>query len=331
MKTLIALSLLFVAPLSYGQAVVPVPIKKPMTECFFCEIAIGSNNDPRDITELSVVGKPKEEGLPSIYEPNDLVDIEPRYMTPLYQKDYTPDYIAAGKMDKMRRDAYYAMKNMLDAAHADKIDLFIHSGYRSYETQCKVFSGKLVKQLSANRFISRMYSSPSSLAEFNRDVKKGYKPEFDRKQLNQSIEQVNTRSALPGQSEHQLGTVADLVTNLPQFTKIDPKDQSSMYSGYALEYEMQNTPAFSWLTQNAYRFGYALSYPKSQMLDFSQTNKPDYTKPNARTGYIYEPWHWRYIGVSYATRFKDCGRLVLREFLKEIDKNPSFQCNKSHN
>lgn len=298
------------------------PPKPKMTECLFCEISIGSTNSPRKITELSVVGKPKTEGLPSLYEPNDLVDIEPKYMTPLYQKSYTEKYIADGKMEKMRRNAYIMMTRMLDAAHKQKIDLFIHSAYRSYEVQCRVFSGKLVKQLSADGFISKMYTSPYALSEMNKDIKNGYKPEFNRSQLDQAIAEVNTRSALPGQSEHQLGSVADLVTMIPKYEPAVPSEAKPQYSGYALEYEMQETAAFKWLQANAYKYGYALSYPNSETLDFS--------KPNARTGYIYEPWHWRYIGVNHAARFKDCGRLVLREFLKAVAVNPNYQCNKSH-
>ena len=335
MKTISILSLLFAVQVSYGQtaskaisslypppAIKPVQTKPKMTECLFCNISIGSKNNPRQITELSVVGKPTTEGLPSLYEPEDLVDIEPRYMTPLYRKDYTPQYIAEGKMEKMRRSAYIAMTHMLDAAHFANIDLFIHSAYRSYEIQCNVFSVKLVKQLSADGFISKKYTGPYALSEMKKDIKAGYKPEFTADQLIRSMMAVNTRSALPGQSEHQLGSAADIVTMIPKYEPQIPSENKPEFSGYALEYEMQDTPAFKWLQENAYKYGYALSYPNSETLDF--------TKPNIRTGYIYEPWHWRYIGVDYATRFKDCGRLVLREFLTALAKNPAYQCNKSH-
>ena len=323
MKTLGILSLLLIAQISQGQvARNPSPVKPKMTECLFCEIGIGSKNSPRQISETSVVGKPATEGLPSLYEPQDLVDINPKYMTPLYQKNFTPQYIASGKMEKMRLNAYQAMTRLLDAARAARVDLFIHSAYRSYEVQCRVFSGKLVKQLSLDGFISKQYTSPYALSEMTSDIKAGYMPEFTRDQLQQAITEVNTRSALPGQSEHQLGSVADLVTMIPKYEPATPSEAKPQFSGYALEYEMQDTPAFKWLQENAYKFGYVLSYPNSETLDFA--------KPNSRTGYIYEPWHWRFIGADYATRFKNCGRLVLREFLKAIDQNPAYQCNKSH-
>jgi hypothetical protein len=54
------------------------------------------------------------------------------------------------------------------------------------------------------------------------------------------------------------------------------------------------------------------------------------TAPNPRTGYIYEPWHWRFIGVKRATDYKYCGnRFVLREYLKQVAINPQFQCVKN--
>lgn len=325
MKNLSFLPFLLFTQISWAQnpppAIMPVRKTAPITECLFCDnkdYKIGSLNLDRTIDERSVVGKAASEGLPSTFEPSDLVDVEAKYITPLYRREYTALFIAAGKSEKMRRDAYIAMARMLDTAHASNIDLYIHSAYRSFETQCRVFTGKLVKQLSADKYISRSYTSPFSLFELMRDMKNGYKPEFTPKQLKTCIDEVNTRSALPGQSEHQLGSVADLVTMLPTYEPATPTPDKPQFSGYAVEYEMQDTPAFKWLQENAYKFGYALSYPNSEMKDF--------TKPNTRTGYIYEPWHWRYIGVDHARRFKDCNKLVLREFLHQVAKNPQFQC-----
>ncbi len=98
-----------------------------------------------------------------------------------------PLTLSEGKMEKMRRNAYISLTQMLDAAHKNKIDLFIHSAYRSYEVQCRVFSGKLVKQLSANGFISKQYTSPYALSEMNKDIKAGYQPEFTPDQLQQAL------------------------------------------------------------------------------------------------------------------------------------------------
>jgi len=91
-------------------------------------------------------------------------------------------------------------------------------------------------------------------------------------------------SAEPGHSEHQLGTTVDL---------------SSAAVGGQLVEEFGNTPEGQWLQEHAWRFGFALSYPRGR---------------EEVTGYAYEPWHWRYIGPDAAARWRTSG-LTLREFL----------------
>lgn len=71
-------------------------------------------------------------------------------------------------------------------------------------------------------------------------------------------------SARPGMSQHQLGTAVDFGCICREFA-----DQ----------------PAGVWLAENAHRFGYSLSYPEGY---------------EEITGYLYEPWHYRYIGRAAA-------------------------------
>lgn len=82
---------------------------------------------------------------------------------------------------------------------------------------------------------------------------------------------ANTFSADQGYSEHQLGTAIDVTT-----PNTDP-----------LVVKFDTTSAYNWLTNNAYRYGFILSYPKDN------------------TYYQYEPWHWRFIGVQLATYLHD--------------------------
>lgn len=95
---------------------------------------------------------------------------------------------------------------------------------------------------------------------------------------------AETYSARPGQSEHQLGTAVDFGgTN---------RDYSD---GFA------DTAQGKWLLANAHKYGFALSYPKGKQ---------------EITGYKYEPWHYRYIGVELAMEWKESG-LTLIEFLQQ--------------
>lgn len=78
---------------------------------------------------------------------------------------------------------------------------------------------------------------------------------------------ANQFSAEQGYSEHQLGTAVDLIT--------------TGTGGQLIGFE--RTPAYAWLTANAYRYGFVLSYPKNNSY------------------YMFEPWHWRFVGVKLAT------------------------------
>jgi zinc D-Ala-D-Ala carboxypeptidase len=78
---------------------------------------------------------------------------------------------------------------------------------------------------------------------------------------------ANAFSADQGYSEHQLGTAVDFSTEAI----------NGAYNSFA------NTPEYTWLLKNAYRFGFILSYPEGNEF------------------YIFEPWHWRFVGVELAT------------------------------
>ncbi len=91
-------------------------------------------------------------------------------------------------------------------------------------------------------------------------------------------ELANTYSARPGQSEHQTGLAFDI-------GRVD----KSFY----------DTPEAKWIDQNAHLYGFIVRYPK---------DKQDVT------GYVYEPWHVRYLGTLIATKVWE-SKLTLEEYL----------------
>lgn len=102
---------------------------------------------------------------------------------------------------------------------------------------------------------------------------------------------ANTFSADQGYSEHQLGTTVDLT---------DPVTAGAFSSFSATE-------EFKWLEDNAYKYGFVLSYPEGN------------------TFYVYEPWHWRFVGVELATdlhrkdaRFYEWDQRKIDEYLVNI-------------
>ncbi|MBR3357866.1 MAG: M15 family metallopeptidase [Solobacterium sp.] len=86
-------------------------------------------------------------------------------------------------------------------------------------------------------------------------------------------EYADTISSRPGYSDHQTGLAADFCGNS------DPSTD--------LSFSFENTVEGEWLRDHAHEYGFIMRYPK---------DKQDIT------GYAYEPWHFRYIGVDYATK-----------------------------
>ena len=98
--------------------------------------------------------------------------------------------------------------------------------------------------------------------------------------------EVLTELALPGQSEHQTGLCVDLIST----KKAKP----------TLDETFADNPAYAWLVENAHNFGFILRYPKGK---------------EGITGYSYEPWHYRFVGVEAATAIHEQG-ITLEEYLK---------------
>ena len=90
----------------------------------------------------------------------------------------------------------------------------------------------------------------------------------------------------PGYSEHNCGLAADL--NSPEHTGLD--------EGF------EKTAAFRWLCEHAGDYGFILRYPKDA---------------EDKTEIIYEPWHWRYVGVENAAKINASG-LCFEEYLSLI-------------
>lgn len=92
--------------------------------------------------------------------------------------------------------------------------------------------------------------------------------------------------AMPGESEHNAGLAMDIMS--VEYTSMDD-------AGF------ENTKAFAWLDEHAAEYGFILRYPKDK---------------ESITEIIYEPWHYRFVGVYYANEIKKSG-LCLEEYFEE--------------
>jgi D-alanyl-D-alanine carboxypeptidase len=91
-------------------------------------------------------------------------------------------------------------------------------------------------------------------------------------------------TARPGTSEHQTGLTIDI---------------SALPGDCSLSACFGDTPHGKWLAANAWRFGFLLRYPADKV---------------EITGYEFEPWHYRYLGIELATEMHNTGVSTLEEF-----------------
>lgn len=100
-----------------------------------------------------------------------------------------------------------------------------------------------------------------------------------------SIAATDKVSARAGHSQHQLGTAVDF---------------SSSEIADGLGGTFSSTKASKWLANNAWKYGFAISYPQGY---------------ESTTGYSYESWHYRYIGKTYAQEMVNSG-MILEVYLR---------------
>ena len=141
-----------------------------------------------------------------------------------------------------------AWKIMLKDATAKGLNIYISSGYRSYNYQVNVY----------NRYVK---SDGAAVAD--------------------------TYSSRPGNSEHQTGLCFDLNT---------------------IEDSFQYTNEGKWINDNCYKYGFCIRFPKGK---------------DSATGYQYESWHLRYVGVDLATKLYNNGDwLSLEEYFGITSEYP---------
>lgn len=93
-----------------------------------------------------------------------------------------------------------------------------------------------------------------------------------------ATEQAHKEIALPGHSEHNAGLAMDIVSDNYWSSHTD------------LEESFDQLPQYDWLIENSWKYGFILSYPKGK---------------EGITGFIYEPWHYRFVGIEHAKKIHE--------------------------
>lgn len=167
--------------------------------------------------------------------------------------DYVPPLTDITGGQKMHTKVAPIVEKLLVDSKADKISLYVVSGYRSSDRQGYLFNKKLQNNLSKGK---------KEMVAFMDAIK------------------INP---LPGTSEHQTGLCMDIVDM--SYKNLDEKQEK--------------TDGYKWMLKHCADYGFILRYPKD--------------KTNI-TGIIYEPWHFRYVGVEVAKHIMQ-NNLTLEEYI----------------
>lgn len=236
--------------LQVGQSKMPIVSMSPENASDKSEIwessdpSVAAVNDMGNITAVSegsckvTVTSAQNPSVSAEVEVKVTAGAEPTYIRGILivNKTYALPADYAPGVDE---GAQAAFDEMQAAAAEEGLNIYISSGYRSYDYQAGLYQ---------------------------RYVDKDGKAEADR------------YSARPGHSEHQTGLAFDL---------------NSIDNSFA------NTAEGKWVTRNCYKYGFIIRYP---------SDKEDVT------GYMWEPWHIRYLGKETAQAVYDSG-LCLEEYL----------------
>ncbi|HBH95385.1 MAG TPA: hypothetical protein DDX91_06505 [Ruminococcaceae bacterium] len=153
------------------------------------------------------------------------------------------------------------------------------AGERTLDKRCADYAIQMLndaKSQNVGLYVTSAYRSIQYQADnlqnyISRLMAQGYTEEEATKQAHKEI-------ALPGHSEHNAGLALDIVSD----------DYWSNHSD--LDESFDKLPQYEWLVNNSWKYGFILSYPKG--------------KENI-TGFIYEPWHYRFVGLEHAKKIHE--------------------------
>jgi LAS superfamily LD-carboxypeptidase LdcB len=189
---------------------------------------------------------------------------------------YLPDTVVVGDQPPIPRDDRGNIpigRAPVDRDHPLPLDyrpsdlVPLHSGYRAQGYEWR----EMLLRMEAAKVFERLIDHAEREGVNIRVISAFRDAEYQARLYANAIRRngnFQNSVAKPGYSEHQLGTAVDLTSD---------------EIGGGLSARFENTAAFQWLKHHRVRYGISLSYP---------TYKVEVT------GYIYEPWHYRYLGKN---------------------------------
>lgn len=167
---------------------------------------------------------------------------------------------------------------------------------RELDERCADYAIEMLKEAEKdgiNLLVFSAYRSVQRQEENLQDyidslIEKGWSEE-------DAVIQAHREIALPGRSEHNAGLAMDIISD------------DYWFDHNELDHSFAELPHYEWLIENSWKYGFILSYPEG---------KEDIT------GFIYEPWHYRFVGLYHAERIHDIyvetgEMLTLNEYIEQ--------------
>ena len=260
---------------------------------------ITSNKYDKNIINYISLDYFKEENLDR-YIKYDFIDTNSVYDTTILKEKYnyedTVTYVNA-YLDK----DYYSNDIPLSKDEASELDVIVNKYYKldkDYEPEdLTVINSKFASgtQKLRKEAASKFEEMASDMLKENLKIYAGstyrsYSYQeglYNRYVKKDGFKEAETYSARAGYSEHQLGLAVDIVNG-------------------KWNYLSENDKEYTWLINNSYKYGFILRYP----------HESEYI-----TGYVFEDWHFRYLGTDLATKVYESkltyDEYVARGMLKE--------------
>lgn len=253
---------------------------------------ITSNKYDKNIINYISLDYFKEENLDR-YIKYDFIDTKSVYDTTILKEKYNYEDTVTFVNAYLDKD-YYSNDIPLSKDKASKLDVIVNKYYKLdkyYEPEdltvinSKFASGtqKLRKE-AADKF-EEMASDmlKENLKIYAGSTYRSYSYQeglYNRYVKKDGFKEAETYSARAGYSEHQLGLAVDIVNGKWNYLSEGDKE-------------------YTWLINNSYKYGFILRYP----------HESEYI-----TGYVFEDWHFRYLGIDLATKVYE-SKLTYDEYI----------------
>lgn len=216
----------------------------------------------------------------------DIMEVKSIYDISNIKKDFNYEDVVTYVNANLDKE-YYSSDNLISNEDASKIDVLVNKYHKldeNYEPSdltiidSKYASGTQKLRKEAQIKFEEMASdmAKENLKIYVGSTYRSYtyqKGLYDRYVKKDGFAAAETYSARSGYSEHQLGLAVDIVND-------------------KWDYLSENDKEYDYLVKNSYKYGFILRYPRGS----------EYI-----TGYMFEDWHFRYLGIELATKVFNSG------------------------